>query len=352
MLNVVAIHKSPQVANVVVYALYAFQSGRKFSEGTTSLDGESKRPSLRASVCCTIIDSADQYSGDVCYNPHACAASRYAAEEPEMAKRTAINVRFSLGVFFLFCYLAGTTFGQAAYSKQATISESAGKIQLAANDSRPLTQALDALQQKYGWRVNYEDPQYTSKLDVIEAKGLQDKSSYPNGPHRVPSGAAFSADLGPVPPANASLDEKKTLQLLIDSYNRSSNPGRFELREDPTEQVFNVVGTSAHDNQGRISPQQVVLDLPISIDAQDRSFSDTIDLICQKVSEKSHITLDFGVHPLGLDQVHVTAGGKDLAARSILLRALASTGRKLCWRLLFDPDSGKYFLNVQLVKRP
>jgi hypothetical protein len=274
-----------------------------------------------------------------------------ATEESGMARSPAIDLRFFVGIFFLFCCSAGTTYGQGPYSEQATILETSGKIQLVANDSRPLAQALNALQQKYGWRVNYEDPQYASKLDVIDAKGLQDKSPSPNGQRRVPSGGSLVAELGAAPASNVVPDEKKTLQALIDSYNRSSNPGRFELRENLTEQVFDVVGTAAHDNQGRISQQQVLLDLPITIDSQERSFSDTLDLVCQKIAEKSHITISFGVHPLGLDRVPVTVGGKDLTGRSFLLRAMGSTGRKLCWRLLFDPDSGSYFLNVQQVKR-
>jgi hypothetical protein len=213
-------------------------------------------------------------------------------------------------------------------------------------------QALNALQQKYGWRVNYEDPQYTSKFDLIEPKSLQDKSSYPTGQHRVPSGGSFTADLDAGPAGQASPDEKKGLQELVDSYNRSSNPGRFELREDRTEQAFDVVGTAAHDTQGRVGQQPILLDSPITIDTQERSFSDTVDLVCQKLNEKGRVTITFGVHPLGLDRVHVTVGGKNLASRSFLLRAMEATGRKLCWRLLFDPDSGGYFLNVQQVKQP
>ena len=268
-----------------------------------------------------------------------------------MARSVAIDLRPSIGIVLLFCCSAGTPYGQESYSKQAIITEAGGNIRLVANDARPLAQALNTLQQKYRWRVNYEDPQYTSKLDLIDAKDLLDKSSYPNGQHRVPSGGPFVADLGAAP-AGGVPDEKKTLQDLVDSYNRSSNPGRFELREDRTEQVFDVVGTAAHDNRGRISQQPVLLDSPITIEAQERTFSDTVDLVCQKIAEKGHVTINFGVHPLGLDRVHVTVGGKDLAGRSFLLRAMEATGRKLCWRLLFDPDSGSYFLNVQQVKRP
>ena len=263
-----------------------------------------------------------------------------------MARKRMMYLRFSIGLLFVLCYSAEVTNGQGSYSEQATISETGATVRLAANDTRPLMQALNALQQKYGWRINYEDPQYISKLDLVEAKGLQDKSFYPNGQHRVPSGGSFVVELGAGSAANIGPDEKKTLQLLVDSYNRSSNPGRFELREDRPEKIFDVVGTEAHDNQGRIAHQQVLLDLPVTLDAEERTFSDTVDLICQKIAEKGHAKITFGIHPLGLDRAHVTVGGKDLTARSYLFRTMESTNRKLYWRLLFDPDSNSYFLNV------
>jgi hypothetical protein len=272
-----------------------------------------------------------------------------ASAEVMMARRWAMYLRFSIGLLFALCYSAEMTNGQGSYSEHAIISESGATIRLVANDARPLMQALTALQQKYGWRVNYEDPQYISQLDLVEAKGLQDKSFYPNGQHRVPSGGSFVVEFGAGSAANIAPDEKKTLQQLVDSYNRSGNPGRFEFREGRPEQIFDVVGTAAHDNQGRISQQQVLLDLPVTLDSEDRTFSDTVDLICQKIAEKSHAKITFGVHPLSLDRAHVTVGGKDLSARSYLFRSMESTNRKLYWRLLFDPDSNSYFLNVHQV---
>ncbi len=271
-----------------------------------------------------------------------------------MAGRRVFYLRFLISIFFLFSYSCETAHAQGSYSKQATISESAGKIRLVANDSRPLAQTLDALQQKYGWRVNYEDPQYISKLDVVEPKGTQDKSSHPDDQHRVPSGGNFVAEFAAGPAPNAVPDEQKTLQLLVDAYNRSDNPGRFEVRKDKDRQepVFDIVGTAAHDSQGKMAQQQVLLDAPITIASQDRTFSDTVDLICQTIADKSHLKISLGIHPLGLDRTHITIGGKELTARSYLFRAMESTSRKLVWRLLYDPESDSYFLNIHQVKLP
>jgi hypothetical protein len=255
----------------------------------------------------------------------------------------------------MLCFVSSSliiAFGQTSYSKEALVSEKDGTVHVVANDSRPLLQTIDALQIKYGWRINYEDPQYASKLDVVDAKGLQDKATYPNGEHRVPGGGTFTADFPVKTAPIASVEERKILQSIIESYNRSNNPGRFELREDSSGEIFDLVGVSAHDNQGKVSAQQVLLDQSLTIAAQERTFSDTMDLMCDSLTEKTHVKVSLGVHPMGLDRTKVTVGGKDLAARAYLSRAIESTNRRLEWRLLYDPDSSGYFLNVHQVKLP
>jgi hypothetical protein len=175
--------------------------------------------------------------------------------------------------------------------------------------------------------------------------------SYPNG-HRVPSGGSFIVEFHAPPAPVAPADERKILLAVVDAYNRSDNPGRFELREGASKDIFDIVGTSAHDGQGRISPQPPLLDALIIITSQERTFSDTVDLICQGLADNSHSKVALGVHPMSLDRTDVTVGGKESTARAYLSRGIEGTNRRLVWRLLYDPDSGSYFLNVHLVKQP
>jgi hypothetical protein len=235
-------------------------------------------------------------------------------------------------------------------SKQPSFSESAGKVHLAVNDPRPLAQAFDVLQQQYGWRINYEDPQYTAKPDLADAKGAADQSSA-SGSHKIPAGGNFAVDFPSGSAPNTPPDEQKTLQLMVDAYNHSENPGRFELRQDSPEQ-FDVVGTSARDSQGKISTQPAPLDLAITIPSAERTIADTIDILCQKVSEKSHHQITLGVHPLGLDRAKITIGGKELKARAYLVSAIEPSGRKISWRLIYDPESKSYVLNLHIVRNP
>jgi len=240
--------------------------------------------------------------------------------------------------------------GQSPPPKQALISQTGPTVHLSANAPRPLEQALDALQQKYGWEVDYEDPQYISELDVAEVPDPQFRAPHPEGRTRVPSGGAFNVDLAIG--LNALPDEEKILSVIIDSYNRSKNPGQFELRRI-AQQNFDIVGVSTLDKQGRLSRQEVLLDLPITVPVLQRSASDTIALICERIAERSHINVNLGIYPRRLlDFPKVTVGGTASPARTLLASTLASTGRKIYWRMLFDPDSKTYFLNLHSVRTP
>jgi hypothetical protein len=230
-----------------------------------------------------------------------------------------------------------TTHEPGSYLKQASISETAGTIHIVANSPRPLAQAVDALQQKYGWVVDYEDPQFISKLDLVEAEGA--------GKRALPGGGRFNVEFPATGP-----EEEKILQYVVDSYNRSNNPGRFELRRS-TLGTFFVVGVEARDGRGEISHQRVLLDVPLTLATRPRTVSDMVNLICRKIAEHGRIAVRVGVSPRSLlDHTNVRVGGTKVSARDLLLQTLTSTGRNLYWRLLFDPNSKAYFLDIHLIK--
>ncbi len=233
----------------------------------------------------------------------------------------------------------------SSYLKQAAISETAGTIHIVANSPRPLAQTLDALQQKYGWVVDYEDPQFISKLDLAETGDAANRAPASNLLARVPGGGPFSVEF----PASTP-EEEKTLQLVVDSYNRSNNPGRFELRRGKQEAFF-VVGAEARDERGQISHQRVLLDVPITLATRRRTVSDTVNLIFRKIAEHRRMAISVGVSPRNLlDHTNVTVGGTKVSARDLLLQTLTSTHRNLYWRLLFDPNSKGYFLDIHLAR--
>jgi hypothetical protein len=221
-----------------------------------------------------------------------------------------------------------------SYLKQAEISETAGKVLIVANSPRPVAQILDSFREKYGWAVSYEDPQFISELDLVDAEDP--------GKTKLPRGGVFSIEF------RSGAEEEPTLQLVVDLYNRSNNPGRFELRKNE-QRNFSVVGVEARDRHGQISHQRVLFDIPITLATRSRTASDTVRLICRQITAQRGVAVTVGVSPRKvLDQTTLTVGGTNMSARDLLLRTLAATRRTLYWRLLFDPNSKGYFLDIHL----
>jgi hypothetical protein len=73
-----------------------------------------------------------------------------------------------------------------------TVERQGGFAKVLVNDPRPLLPAADALQDEYGWRgwlLDYEDPPYPGRIDLVDATAAEWRASHPN--HKgvtVPSG--------------------------------------------------------------------------------------------------------------------------------------------------------------------
>ncbi len=224
------------------------------------------------------------------------------------------------------------------YLRQASITETSKAVHLTANSPRPLLQTLDALRLKYGWVVNYEDPAYTSTLDLVESPD--------NSPRLLlPAGGNFAVEF----PVRSPLEDQ-TLQLIVDAYNQSSNPGRFELRRT-NEGRFYVVGTSARNRANVITLRHPLLDTAVTIPARQRTVADTLNLLCHVLAIQNHTPVSVGILPRALVAfAKVNIGGSTVPARELLIQSLQATQRTLYWCLFFDPASKGYVLDIHTAK--
>lgn len=265
------------------------------------------------------------------------------------------SIRFAICLTVLGSFVAGAQQPQtpppakapaaetSSFMKAATITQTEGTLHIAANSPRPLAQVLDALRQKYGWQVEYEDPRYMAKVDIVEKPGPNDSV------YTFPSGGSFTVDVpagsGTTPPP-----EDKTLELIVDAYNQSKNPGRFGLRQAEGGR-YSVVGVGAQDDGGKIVVQEPLLDWAVAMPAEARSATAALNLLCQKTTEESHVPMMLGVNPRALmDNNTVKVGGAKTPARTLLARTIDGVGHPMYWRLLFDPKSKGYYLDVHAVR--
>ena len=147
-------------------------------------------------------------------------------------------------------------------------------------------------------------------------------------------------------------DEEKTLRLVVDGYNKSDNPGRFEVRKNG-EGNLAVVGTAARDAKDQISPQKPILDTPLTVVRRRRIATETIELLCQKLTALRGAKVAIGVNPRNLlDHTPVTVGATKAPARDLLRQTLTAAHCNCYLRVVFDPTSKRFYLSIHSIQVP
>ena len=213
-----------------------------------------------------------------------------------------------------------------------------------ANDARPLAQAVTAPSEEFGCAIDFEDPPYYSKYDLVDDTAPQWRAAHPNAKGvTVISGDTFqtqflrTSDTGTSP-----AEAERVLDNVVSDYNASANPGRFTVRNEGDGR-FAIVGTYVKDKNGQDQTISPILDTPISIQVETRDANTTIEIILNALTVKSQTKVAPFMVPLNaLAQSQVTVGGQNIPARVLLLQTLSATKMKLYWRLYYDNDVKMY----------
>ena len=224
------------------------------------------------------------------------------------------------------------------------IKETDSSLEITANDPRPLDNVLDALIHQHGWHINYEEPQY-GKSEIVDDTAPSWLEEHPNGRRAYGiAGRVFNVRI----PIDGYFpdDPMQILPPLIEAYNRSGNPGRFQLRV-VSKNSFDVIPMASSDG-----PQTPLLDAVMSFDATDEGDAyPTLRKFCEELSRKTGHTVVFG--GIGspsenrLLQAHIQQHSVNQPAREILRQMYAQVGSTDCWRLLYDPDSNQFWLRMR-----
>jgi len=231
----------------------------------------------------------------------------------------------------------------AQYMSDPRIEETESFLEITANSPRPLDDILGALAHQHGWHINYEEPHH-GKTEIVDNTAPSWLEQHPDGCRAYGvAGGAFHVKI-PID-GYFPVDPMQTLPPLVEAYNRSGNPGQFQLRV-VSEKSFDVVPTGSSDG-----PQTPLLDTVMSFDATaDVGAYLTLRRFCEELSRKTGHTVVFGgtgsPSENRLLQAHIEQHSVNQPAREILRQMYEQVGSTDCWRLLYDPDSNKVWLRM------
>ena len=168
----------------------------------------------------------------------------------------------------------------------------------------------------------------------------------------VPKGGTLAVDYDALPGTKVPINTPATIQQLLNNHDNAGAPGRFRVEQQG--EIFHVIPTAFKNSFGEMTPQESPLDTLISFPAQERSGAQTLQVICNAISEQSQTSVSVAAFPLNpffrYHDVRELKSGKARDALASLLQSVDPSGR-LSWRLLGGVGSDAYFLNIHRVQR-
>jgi hypothetical protein len=234
------------------------------------------------------------------------------------------------------------------YMHNAQVSHVDNSVVATTNAPRPLADVVKALSEEYGWLIDFEDPPYYSKYDVIDDTDVKWRAAHPNDKgFTLIAGSHFRTQFSEYPNVASSLaDEEHILVTVVSDYNASANPGRFNVVNEGGGR-FAIVGTHVKDENGQDKSITSILDTPISVSEETRNGLDTVLLILNALSTKTHTRVEPGMYALdALAQSQVTVGGQNVPARILLSEVFSDSKVGVYWHLYYDTDNQTYVFNV------
>lgn len=258
-------------------------------------------------------------------------------------------VKIAMGAILLLasCLVAGQAIGSSQYWREGKLTKEDRVVSIAANEPRPLRQAVESLSEEYGWIIDYEDPVF-SDTDSVSKDDAKWAETHPGRHARLPRGGMFESRFsGPAKNAQFSDEERGlVLRKVVSDFNESSYPGKFTVVPG-TKGRFAVVGKST-----TTSTDLPLFDTIVTLPADNGSALSTIDEITKQVSKLRGISVHIASVPLNrLIQTQVHPSREPASARRLLQYVIDATGITVSWELLYDIDTQAYYLSLKPLLR-
>jgi hypothetical protein len=227
-----------------------------------------------------------------------------------------------------------------------TFSYSNGKVTVTTEYRRGVGMIVQGLQERYRWKVNYEDVPivYRGDYDDLTSpnyvpKSPDDRALDPRRGRLTITFAAPSEDGAPADPL-------EVLTQLTEASAAEGLPGRFQVRKAGDQ--YDVVGTQVADEAGVLRPVPPLLDTPVTLAKEDRTVADLIRAVADSLSASAGRRVA-RVLPLNVLGEHIDQGFTETPAREVIRAALAKAGGDWVWILNYQISSRTYYLNINRV---
>lgn len=256
-----------------------------------------------------------------------------------------------VGLAFGMLLVCGNPCAQAQPGRRilpAKIEQSGDSMKVLIDSGRPLAYAVEALEAKYGWQVNYEDPQGYCAQETSDVTAQL--SRQPGNPTRVLVPKSVRFELSFAPPANpATAAEKRRVLTNLIETSRSATGRQYTLVEEADS--FDLVPAGFLDANCRFVARSSILDSKITLEPGFRSLEKTLREFVDELSRVSGRRVGIGGGPTNfMFQTQFSFSATNEPARSVIRRVLGSTRRKLAWQLLVGPGSDMTLLNLHFVE--
>lgn len=235
----------------------------------------------------------------------------------------------------------------------ATISHSNGFVKVQVKAATPLAATLAAIQKENSWTFNLEVAPLYSKFDTVDDTDPRWRVQHPGQAGvTAPAGGQFTTSFPEVGLSQSKDAMQSVLKQVVQDYNVSDNPGRYEVIEDPPGTIV-VVGKQVKNDSGQLEDISPVLETRITIPKQDRTVYEAVTAILAEVSKLRGKQMLIGLVPNNDFLSSKTSVGGEDTARHLLVQALGDTGRPMHYTLGFDPDPVPqvFMLNVSVVMK-
>ena len=235
---------------------------------------------------------------------------------------------------------------------------SASPNTLTVQDPRPVAKAILELENRYGWRITYEDPpfmhysDFTDETDIpwpgvpvqsmSQLQSLQRKSR-PHPRDIAPKGGSLTFTL-----PSADPDELGAVEALVKSYNASRGGNVFAVVRGAG--LLHVVPRNVTGLSGNFEPVNPKLDTVITIEPMERTAEALIEEVLKKISIATNTHVVIGSNPANmLNLAKTSIGGSGKTARSILEQWIVESDEPVSWRLVYWPEFKWYVLHNMVI---